>query len=179
MQFIPQSIPDVLKIVPTVHGDERGFFMETWNDRVFADHGIDANFLQDNHSRSFKGTLRGLHHQVAPYAQGKLVRVTIGEVFDVAVDIRPESITYGKWVGEYLSAENKAMLWIPPGFAHGFYVTSDVADFQYKCTKYYVSEAERSIRWDDPALEINWPIERGLKPTLSYRDQQAPFLKKE
>jgi dTDP-4-dehydrorhamnose 3,5-epimerase len=176
MEVIPQSIPDVLKIIPTVYGDERGFFMETWNARVFEQHGIDATFVQDNHSRSSKRTLRGLHYQAEPHAQGKLVRVTLGEVFDVAVDIRRDSPTFGHWVGEYLSADSKSMLWIPRGFAHGFYVTSEVAEFQYKCTNYYAPDAERSIRWDDPKLRINWPLAWGGAPTLSTKDANAPAL---
>ena len=173
MQVIPQAIPDVLKILPTVHGDDRGFFMESWNARIFAAHGIDATFVQDNHSRSKRGTLRGLHYQAAPHEQGKLVRVTVGEVFDVAVDIQRDSPTFGQWIGEYLSADNKAMVWIPPGFAHGFYVTSEVAEFQYKCTGYYAPGAERTIRWDDPELAIQWPLLQGYRPTLSPKDEAA------
>ncbi|MEX0387233.1 dTDP-4-dehydrorhamnose 3,5-epimerase [Spiribacter onubensis] len=176
MQVIRHRIPDVLKVIPEVHKDERGFFMESWNRRVFHEHGIDADFVQDNHSRSVKGTLRGLHYQTLPHAQGKLVRVTLGEVFDVAVDIRRDSPTFGQWVGEYLSAENHAMLWIPQGFAHGFYVTSEVAEFQYKCTDYYAPECERSIRWDDPALRIEWPLLNGEHPQLSAKDADAPGL---
>lgn len=168
MKFTPTAIPDVVLIEPQVFADERGFFMETWQRRKFAEAGIDVDFVQDNHSRSVKGTLRGLHYQLPPHAQGKLVRVTVGEVFDVAVDIRRGSPTFGRWVGEYLSAENKRMLWIPPGFAHGFYVTSDVAEFQYKCTDYYAPECERCIRWDDPQLAIAWPL--AGEPLVSAKD---------
>ncbi|MEX0383145.1 dTDP-4-dehydrorhamnose 3,5-epimerase [Spiribacter sp. 1M153] len=173
MQVIRQRIPDVLKVIPEVYGDERGFFMESWNRRVFHEHGIDADFVQDNHSRSVKGTLRGLHYQTPSYAQGKLVRVILGEVFDVAVDIRRDSPSFGQWIGEYLSADNHAMLWIPSGFAHGFYVTSEVAEFQYKCTDYYAPECERSIRWDDPSLGIEWPLRNGEHPQLSAKDAAA------
>lgn len=171
MKFTPTAIPDVVLIEPQVFADERGFFMETWQRRKFAEAGIDVDFVQDNHSRSVKGTLRGLHYQLPPHAQGKLVRVTVGEVFDVAVDIRRGSPTFGRWVGEYLSAENKRMLWIPPGFAHGFYVTSDVAEFQYKCTDYYAPECERCIRWDDPQLAIAWPL--AGEPLVSAKDERG------
>lgn len=174
MKFTPTAIPDVVLIEPQVFEDERGFFMETWQRRKFAEAGIDVDFVQDNHSRSVKGTLRGLHYQLPPHAQGKLVRVTVGEVFDVAVDIRRGSPTFGRWVGEYLSAENKRMLWIPPGFAHGFYVTSDVAEFQYKCTDYYAPECERCIRWDDPQLAIAWPL--AGEPLVSAKDKRGVDL---
>ena len=150
--------------------------METWNARVFAEQGVDAIFVQDNHSRSNRGTLRGLHYQVSPHEQGKLVRVTRGEVFDVAVDIRRSSPTFGHWVGEYLWADNKAMLWIPTGFAHGFYVTSGISEFQAKCTGYYAPDAERGIRWDDPELGIQWPFAQGRPPTLSPKDDKASGL---
>lgn len=173
MNVISTAIPEVLLIEPAVFGDERGFFMETWQRRKFAEAGIDYDFVQDNHSRSVQGTLRGLHYQILQ-PQGKLVRVTHGEVFDVAVDIRRSSPTFGQWVGEYLTAENKRMLWVPPGFAHGFYVTSDVAEFQYKCTDYYAPEHERSIRWDDPDLAITWPLQR--EPVVSAKDQQGSPL---
>ncbi|NVD37115.1 dTDP-4-dehydrorhamnose 3,5-epimerase [Marinobacter lutaoensis] len=174
MNVIETKIPDVKIIEPKVFGDERGFFMETWNERAFREAGIDATFVQDNHSRSVRNTLRGLHYQLPPHAQGKLVRVTVGEVFDVAVDIRKSSPTFGQWVGEYLSAENRRQLWIPPGFAHGFLVTSDVAEFQYKCTSFYAPEYEGSIRWDDAKLAIDWPAE--APPLLSAKDRQAPLL---
>jgi len=170
MNFEPTEIPDVVLIAPRLFGDDRGFFMESWQRRKFAEAGIDVDFVQDNHSRSVKGTLRGLHYQLPPHAQGKLVRVTLGEVFDVAVDIRRNSPTFGRWIGEYLSAENKHMLWVPPGFAHGFYVLSDVAEFQYKCTDYYAPEHERCIRWDDADLAIAWPTAKGGDPLLSEKD---------
>lgn len=170
------SITEVMKVIPDVLGDERGFFMETWQRRRFAEAGIDHDFVQDNHSRSVQGTLRGLHYQLE-VPQGKLVRVTLGEVFDVAVDLRQSSPTFGQWVGEYLSAGNKRMLWIPPGFAHGFYVTSDVAELQYKCTDYYAPADERCIRWDDATIAVDWPMEPGVAPILSERDQGAPALR--
>lgn len=174
MKVTPARIPDVLILEPRVFGDERGFLMETWQRKKFAEAGIDADFVQDNHSRSVKGTLRGLHYQIKQ-PQGKLVRVTVGEVFDVAVDIRRSSPTFGQWVGDYLSADNKRMLWIPPGFAHGFYVTSDVAEFQYKCTDYYMPEYERCIQWNDPAVGVTWPIENG-EPLLSAKDRMSGSL---
>ena len=170
MNVTPTAIPDVLLIEPTVFGDDRGFFMETWQRRRFAEIGIDHDFVQDNYSRSAYGTLRGLHYQIQQ-PQGKLVWVTSGEVFDVAVDIRKHSPTFGQWVGETLSDDNKHMLWIPPGFAHGFCVTSDYADFQYKCTDYYAPAHERAIRWDDPALGIDWPLTG--EPIVSDKDQRA------
>lgn len=173
MKVIPTGIPEVLVIEPAVFGDERGFFMETWQRKKFAEIGIDVDFVQDNHSRSVQGTLRGLHYQVRQ-PQGKLVRVTLGAVFDVAVDIRRSSPTYGRWVSDYLTGENKRMLWIPPGFAHGFYVTSEVAEFQYKCTDYYASEHERSIRWDDPDLGITWPLSGD--PLVSAKDRHGMSL---
>ena len=172
MKITETSIPDVKLIEPTAFGDERGFFMETWNERAFREAGIDATFVQDNHSRSVKNTLRGLHYQIKQ-PQGKLVRVTCGEVFDVAVDLRPESPTFGHWVGEYLSEDNNRMLWVPPGFAHGFLVTSDTADFQYKCTDFYAPEYERSIIWDDPVIGINWKLAVDCKALLSVKDRQA------
>jgi dTDP-4-dehydrorhamnose 3,5-epimerase len=177
MNVIETKIPDVKIIEPKVFGDNRGFFMETWNERVFREAGIEATFVQDNHSRSVRNTLRGLHYQLPPHAQGKLVRVTRGEVFDVAVDIRRDSSTFGQWVGEYLSEDNKRMLWIPPGFAHGFLVTSDTADFQYKCTEFYAPRFERSIHWADKELNINWPLEPGDLPLISQKDNEAiPFV---
>lgn len=173
MQVIPTDIPEVLIIEPAVFGDERGFFIETWQRKKFAEIGIDIDFVQDNHSRSVQGTLRGLHYQIRQ-PQGKLVRVTQGAVFDVTVDLRRSSPTFGQWVGEYLTVENKRMLWVPPGFAHGFYVTSDVAEFQYKCTDYYAPEYERSIRWDDPDLGITWPLKG--EPLVSAKDRQGVSL---
>lgn len=173
MRFTPLQIPDVILIEPDCHEDERGFFMETWQRREFVQAGIDADFVQDNHSRSVKGTLRGLHYQIRQ-PQGKLVRVTAGEVFDVAVDVRAGSATVGQWTAEYLSAENRRMLWIPPGFAHGYYVTSEFAEFLYKCTDYYAPEHERTIRWDDRDLSIEWPLKDA--PLLSTKDSQGiPF----
>ncbi|QDZ38654.1 dTDP-4-dehydrorhamnose 3,5-epimerase [Euhalothece natronophila Z-M001] len=173
MHVTPTAIPEILLIEPTVFGDERGFFMETWQRCKFAEAGIDYDFVQDNHSRSVYGTLRGLHYQICK-PQGKLVRVTRGEVFDVAVDLRQHSPTFGQWVGEMLSSDNKRMLWVPPGFAHGFYVTSDTAEFQYKCTDYYSPECERSIHWNDPKIGIAWPIQ-GL-PLVSEKDEQADLF---
>jgi len=170
MRVSATKIPDVKLIEPDVFGDERGFFIETWQRKKFAEAGIDYDFVQDNHSRSVQGTLRGLHYQIQQ-PQGKLVRVLMGEVYDVAVDIRRDSPTFGQWVGEYLSAENKRMLWIPPGFAHGFYVTSDMADFLYKCTDYYSPEHERCIRWDDSQLIIDWPLKG--EPIVSEKDRQG------
>ena len=175
MKFIETRIPDVVIVEPTVYGDERGFFMETWERRKFAAAGLDQEFVQDNHSRSVRGTLRGLHYQIEQ-PQGKLVRVTQGAVFDVAVDIRRSSPTFGQWVGVELSAENKRQLWVPPRFAHGFYVTSEVAEFQYKCTDFYAPEHERSIRWDDPELGIEWPLVEGGEPLLSDKDRAGLAL---
>ncbi|MCX8854927.1 dTDP-4-dehydrorhamnose 3,5-epimerase [Vibrio parahaemolyticus] len=178
MKVIETNIPDVKIIEPKVFGDERGFFMETWNQNRFEElvTGKSTNFVQDNHSKSKKGILRGLHYQTEN-TQGKLVRVVYGEVFDVAVDIRKESPTFGQWVGEYLSSENRRQLWIPEGFAHGFYVTSEEAEFVYKCTNYYNPDSERSIKWDDPILSINWPIDDLSKLQLSLKDQHgAAFL---
>lgn len=176
MKFVETSLPGVIRIEPAVHSDGRGFFMETWQARRFRDAGIDANFVQDNFSHSSKGTLRGLHYQIQQ-PQGKLVRVVSGEVFDVAVDLRKSSAKFGQWVGEILSAENKHQLWVPPGFAHGFLVLNDTAEFEYKCTDYYAPEFERAIRWDDPDIDIEWPLPIGEKPVLSEKDVAAPFFK--
>lgn len=176
MKLIETAIPDVRIIEPRVFGDARGFFMETWSRRDFAAAGIDADFVQDNHSRSVQGTLRGLHYQIQQ-PQGKLVRVTAGEVFDVAVDLRRASPTFGRWVGVMLSSENHRQLWVPPGFAHGFYVVSEVAEFQYKCTDYYAPVHERCIRWDDPELGIEWPlIAGGSGPLLSAKDRNGLLI---
>ncbi len=175
MKFVPTNIPDVVLIEPKVFGDHRGFFMETWQSQVFAKAGIDKPFVQDNHSRSAHGILRGLHYQIRQ-PQGKLVRVISGEVYDVAVDIRKGSSTCGQWVGVLLSAANRRMLWVPPGFAHGFYVLSDFAEFLYKCTELYAPEHERSIRWSDPTLAIDWPLVNGVAPVLSAKDRDAPLL---
>lgn len=172
MKVIETNIPDVKIIEPTVFGDERGFFMETWNQKKFEEEvtGKSTQFVQDNHSKSKKGILRGLHYQTEN-TQGKLVRVVSGEVFDVAVDIRKDSATFGQWVGVYLSAENKRQLWVPEGFAHGFYVTSDEAEFVYKCTDFYNPKAELSIAWNCPEIGIEWPLTDA--PLLSLKDAQA------
>lgn len=172
MKLITTRIPDVKIIEPKVFGDERGFFMETWNAHLFSFLGIKANFVQDNHSRSVKNTLRGLHYQIKQ-PQGKLVRVTRGEVFDVAVDLRKSSPTFGQWVGEYLSEENRRMMWVPPGFAHGFLVTSETADFQYKCTDFYAPEYERTLYWADDTVKIGWPMAEDTQPIISQKDRQA------
>ena len=174
MNFISTSISDLLVIEPRVFADERGFFFESFNANVFNEGiGQNVNFVQDNHSRSKKNVLRGLHYQIKQ-AQGKLVRVIAGEVFDVAVDIRRNSPSFGQWVGEYLSAENKKQFWVPAGFAHGFVVLSEDAEFLYKTTDYYAPEYERCIAWDDPAINITWPIDG--KPELSNKDKQGKSL---
>jgi len=176
MRFVPSEIPEVLLVEPQVFGDSRGFFMETWHAAKFAAAGLDCNFVQDNHSKSVQGTLRGLHYQIKK-PQGKLVRVISGEVFDVAVDLRKSSPFFGRWVGEILSAENKKMLWVPPGFGHGFYVLSPEAEFVYKCTELYAPEHECCIRWDDPELAIAWPL-LGQPPLLSAKDLAGVSLAK-
>ena len=176
MGYKPTAIPDVIVFEPKVFGDARGFFLESFNQQSFNDAvGREVHFVQDNHSRSAKGVLRGLHFQRSPHAQGKLVRVTQGSVFDVAVDIRQGSPTYGQWVGCELSGENHRQLWIPPGLAHGFFVTSDSADFLYKTTDYYAPQSEGAILWNDPALNIAWP-DIGVAPLLSAKDAVAPLL---
>lgn len=173
MKVTDTRLPEVMLIEPRVFEDERGFFYESFNQRVFEEAiGYPVEFIQDNHSKSVKNTLRGLHYQLAPHAQGKLVRVTVGEVFDVAVDIRKSSPTFGQWVGARISAENRHQLWIPPGFAHGFLVLSEVAEFQYKCTAFYAPECEGSIHWKDPDINIDWPCEE--PPLLSGKDNVAP-----
>lgn len=171
MKVIDTAIPDVKIIEPVVFGDERGFFMETWQQKKFEDLVTlqETKFVQDNHSKSKRGILRGLHYQ-AENTQGKLVRVVSGEVFDVAVDVRKGSSTFGQWVGVYLSSENKRQLWVPEGFAHGFYVTSDEAEFVYKCTDYYNPKAELSLLWNDKSLGIDWPIPESDEPLLSEKD---------
>lgn len=175
LKVTPTAIPGVLILEPRVFGDERGFFLESFNQKAFNEAtGLDVHFVQDNHSRSAKGVLRGLHYQLPPHAQGKLVRVVRGSVFDVAVDIRRDSPTFGKWVGVELSEENHRQLWIPAGLAHGFLVTSESADFLYKATQYYTPASERSFRWDDPTLNITWPL--SAPPALSVKDQAAPSL---
>ncbi|HEX5687198.1 MAG TPA: dTDP-4-dehydrorhamnose 3,5-epimerase [Ideonella sp.] len=177
MRIEKTAIDGVLVFEPKLFGDERGFFMESFNQRLFDDAvGAPVAFVQDNHSRSARGVLRGLHFQRAPHAQGKLVRVAAGAVFDVAVDIRPGSATHGQWVGVELSADNHRQLWIPPGLAHGFLVLSDSADFLYKTTDYYAPQAEGSLRWDDPDLAIDWP-DVGVVPVLSPKDAAAPLLR--
>lgn len=161
---------------PAVHRDARGFFLETWRASRYRDAGVDLPFVQDNHSRSVQGTLRGLHYQIQQ-AQGKLVYAVTGSVYDVAVDLRRSSPTFGRWIGCTLTEENHRQLWVPPGFAHGFYVTSPAADVVYKCTDVYASEHERCLRWDDPDLAITWPLVEGAPPLLSPRDAAAPPLR--
>lgn len=174
MRFVECDIPGPLIIEPKAFGDDRGFFLESWNQAVFADAGLYLTFVQDNHSRSSRGVLRGLHYQ-DPNPQGKLVRVANGRVFDVAVDIRRSSKTFGRWIGVELSAANQRMLWVPPGFAHGFLTLEDQTDFLYKCTDFYQPTAEHCVRWDDPELAIDWPLE-GLTPELSAKDQAGKLL---
>jgi dTDP-4-dehydrorhamnose 3,5-epimerase len=176
VRFVETQLPGVIRIEPTVHGDDRGYFMETWQSRRFAEFGIDAEFVQDNFSQSTRGTLRGLHYQIEK-VQGKLVRVVQGEVFDVAVDLRKSSPKYGQWEGVVLSADNKHQLWVPPGFGHGFLVLSEAAELEYKCTGYYAPEFERSICWDDPDIGIEWPLADGEQPMLSSKDAGATFFK--
>ena len=176
MKAIPTAIPEVLILEPKVFGDARGFFFESFNQKAFNEAtGLDLNFVQDNHSRSAKGVLRGLHYQLPPHAQGKLVRVVRGAVFDVAVDIRQGSPTFGQWVGVELSEDNHRQLWIPPGFAHGFLTLSDSADFLYKTTDYYAPSHERCIAWNDPQIGITWP-DIGTAPLLSTKDEMGKTL---
>jgi len=175
MNFLQTSIPDVLLIEPKVYGDERGFFMETFHARRVAEAGIPENFVQDNHSGSRQGILRGLHYQIHQ-PQGKLVRVVVGQIYDVVVDLRRSSPTFGRWDGEYLSAENRRQLWIPARFAHGFYVLSDWAEVVYKTTDYYAPQWERTLLWDDPVLGIAWPLIDGQPPQLSAKDAQGKPL---
>lgn len=174
MRRLHTTLEGPVLIEPTVHGDQRGFFLESWNERAFEDLGITARFVQDNHSHSARGVLRGIHYQLNR-AQGKLVRVTTGAVFDVAVDLRRSSPQFCKWVGVELSAANKRMLWIPPGFGHGFFVLEDGTDFLYKCTDFRSPADERALVWDDFSLGIEWPL-GSLSPIISERDQQAPRL---
>ena len=174
MKVIETAIPGVLIIEPRAFGDSRGFFMETWNAATFADAGLDLAFVQDNHSRSQKGVLRGLHFQ-NPGPQGKLVRVTNGAVFDVAVDLRQSSPTFGQWVGVELSAANKRMFWVPEGFAHGFLTLEDDTDFLYKCTAPYAPQSEHTLAWSDPAVGIEWPV-AGLDPIISEKDARGLSL---
>lgn len=173
MNVVRTNIPDVCIVEPRVFGDARGFFMESWNARTLRDAGVDATFVQDNHSRSRRGVLRGLHYQVE-HAQGKLVRVVSGEVFDVAVDLRKRSPTFGRWVGVTLSEDNKRMLWVPAGFAHGFLVRSESADFLYKTTDYYHPQHERTLLWNDPAVGIEWPLDG--EPLLAAKDAAGAKL---
>ena len=172
MKFTPKAIPDVILIEPDVYRDARGFFLETWHERKYAEGGICGPFVQDNHSHSRRGSLRGLHAQ-REHPQGKLVRVVDGEVFDVAVDIRRGSASFGQWVGDRLSGENLRQLWIPPGFAHGFCVLSETVHLEYKCTAFYDADDEIAIAWNDPEIGIEWPI---ASPTLSAKDAAAPRL---
>ena len=182
MKVTSLSIPDVLVVEPDVYGDDRGFFVETWSAARNRDIGMEAEFVQDNWSRSARGVLRGLHYQVE-HTQGKFVRAVAGEVFDVAVDIRRSSPTFGQWVGQILSEKNKLAMWVPPGFAHGFLTLSEVADFQYKCSDVYDPSSEQTIRWDDPFIGIDWPIQNGHSIQLSEKDsdrglsfQESPCL---
>ena len=176
MEFQPTRLPEVILIKPRVFGDARGFFFETWHEQKFAAAGIDLRFVQDNHSHSTLHTLRGLHFQIQQ-TQGKLVRVSRGEVFDVAVDIRRSSPRFGQWVGVTLSDTNHHMLWVPPGFAHGYLAMSEEIDFLYKCTDFYAPQLERAIRWNDPQLGVEWPLPSGVSPTLSGKDTLAPLFK--
>lgn len=175
MEYLPTVIPDVVLITPKVFGDHRGFFLETYRQQEFDEFCGKTEFVQDNHSGSSRGILRGLHYQLKQ-TQGKLVRAAVGEIFDVAVDIRKGSPTFGKWVGYHLSAQNRAQLWVPPGFAHGFYVVSEWAEVLYKATDYYAPEWERGLRWDDLAIGIQWPLVDGQPPLLSKKDAEAPTL---
>jgi dTDP-4-dehydrorhamnose 3,5-epimerase len=176
MNFRPTLLREVLLIQPKLLEDERGTFMETWHAREFAAAGVDSSFVQDNQSSSRRGVLRGLHYQIH-HPQGKLVRVVAGEVFDVAVDLRRSSPTFGRWVGEVLSSSNNRILWIPPGFAHGFLTMSEQAEFVYKCTDFYDPTSERTLRWDDPDVAIEWPISQQLQPILSDKDRNGKSLK--
>ncbi len=176
MTFIPLEIPDVIIIKPATFGDDRGYFMESYRKNLFAENGIDVDFVQDNMSSSTRGVLRGLHYQLSPKGQGKLVRVFHGEVLDVAVDIRKNSPSYGKWVSQILSEENKISMYVPPGFAHGFCVISEKAEFHYKCTEFYSKDHERGIVWNDPDVGINWPVP-DEEIILSEKDANAPQLK--
>lgn len=169
------ALPEVRVVTPRVHADDRGAFFESWHAEKLAAVGFDEVFVQDNHSISSAGVLRGLHYQLPPAAQGKLVRVVRGAVFDVAVDVRRSSPTFGRWVGRTLSADNREMLWVPPGFAHGFYVTSDGAEVVYKCTAPYIPEQDRVVRWDDPEIAVDWPLVGGRAPELSAKDAAAPL----
>lgn len=175
MEFAPTRLPEVILIKPRSFADDRGFFMETWQEQKFSAAGIAATFVQDNHSHSRRHTLRGLHFQISQ-PQGKLVRVVQGAAYDVAVDMRRHSPRFGHWVGVELTADNRQILWIPPGFAHGYLALSDTVDFLYKCTDYYAPAFERALRWDDPTVAVDWPLPAGVQPSLSAKDQAAPLL---
>lgn len=176
MEFFPTRLSGVVRIQPKAYGDDRGYFSETWQEQKFAAAGIEAHFVQDNHSHSIRHTLRGLHYQIQQ-PQGKLVRVVQGAAFDVAVDMRQSSPTFGDWVGFELSAENQQLLWVPPGFAHGYLALSERVDFLYKCTDFYAPAHERAVRWDDPQIAVRWPLPPGTAPLLSPKDAIAPRLK--
>jgi dTDP-4-dehydrorhamnose 3,5-epimerase len=175
MKFTPTRIPDVIIVEPDVHGDDRGFFMETWHERAFSDAGIEARFVQDNYTKSSSGVLRGMHYQVRQ-PQGKLIRVVVGEAFDVAVDLRKTSPTFGQWVGATLSAKNRHSIWIPPGFAHGFFVTGESAEIVYRCTDYYALRHERTLLWNDPDVAVEWPAFGPDQPALSTKDAAGDRL---
>ena len=174
--FTPTAMPEVIEVERRVFGDSRGFFLESWNSRAFSEGGLDVDFVQDNHSRSSRGVLRGLHYQVRQ-PQGKLVRVVSGEVFDVAVDLRVSSPTFKQWVGVYLVASRHNMLWVPPGFAHGFYVTSETADLLYKCTDFYTPDDDHTLIWNDPEVGIEWPLVDAEPPALSDKDAHGKSLR--
>lgn len=176
MRFAPTRIPDVVVVEPEVFEDDRGFFMETWHRDAFEAAGIDAQFLQDNYSRSSRATLRGMHYQVQQ-PQGKLIRVVVGEAFDVAVDLRRSSPSFGQWVGATLSAANRRSIWIPPGFAHGYVVTGDSAEMIYRCTDYYAPQHERTLLWNDQDVAIEWPLDDIKQPILSTKDAGGTLLK--
>ena len=176
MEFIPTSLPEIVRIEPKVYGDERGFFMEVFQSEQFVKAGINSHFVQDNHSGSTQGILRGLHYQIK-HVQGKLVRVVAGHVFDVAVDLRRSSPTFGQWIGQHLSAQNKLQMWIPEGFAHGFYVLSDWAEVVYKVTDYYAPQWECTLLWNDPDVGIDWPLMSGEHAILSAKDAEGAGIK--
>ncbi len=179
MRFYPLEIPDVIRIQPEVHSDARGFFLESYHRQLFEQAGLPTEFVQDNHSGSARGVLRGLHYQIRQ-PQGKLVRLVVGEIFDVAVDLRRSSPSFGRWVGARLEAERRDEIWIPPGFAHGFYVLSEWAEMYYKATDYYAPEWERCLLWNDPKVGVEWPISAGVAPILSEKDSQGtPLLQAE
>lgn len=176
MKKYPTKIHDAWLLKPKIFGDRRGFFLESWNRETFRELGLDADFVQDNHSHSSWNVLRGLHYQAGDAAQGKLVWVTSGTVFDVLVDLRRSSPTFGVWDGYMLTTDAHERLWVPPGCAHGFFVVSEICDFHYKCTKPYAPDAERALRWNDPGLAIDWPLQIGMEPILSPKDAAAPFF---